>query len=179
MTITSDLRLHIIPSVELSAEQRQEIIGLCNRAYEEDLTSLFDAFSGTHILGFLDEVLVTHAMWVTRWLQVDNEPLLRTAYVELVATEVMSRSRGFASAVMRRLATEVDEFDIAALSPSSVAYYARLGWQAWQGSLHVRKGAELLPTPDDEEVMILLLPNTPDIDLSDALSVEWREGEVW
>ena len=179
MTTTSDLRLHIIPSVELSGEQRQAIIGLCNRAYEEDLTSLFDAFSGTHILGFLDDLLVTHAMWVTRWLQVDNKPLLRTAYVELVATEVMFRSRGFASALMRRLATEVDEFDIAALSPSSVAYYARLGWQAWQGSLHVRKGAELLPTPDDEEVMILLLPNTPDIDLSDALSVEWREGEVW
>ncbi len=179
MTTTSDLRLHIIPSVELSAEQRQAIIGLCNRAYDEDLTSLFDTFSGTHILGFLGEVLVTHAMWVTRWLQVDNKPLLRAAYVELVATEAMFRRRGFASAVMHRLAAEVTEFDIAALSPFSAAYYARLGWQAWQGSLHIRKGTELLPTPDDEEVMILPLPNTPDIDLSDTLSVEWREGEVW
>ena len=179
MTTTSDLRLQIIPGIELTAVQRQTIIGLCNRAYAEDLTSLFDTFSGTHILGFLDEVLVTHAMWVTRWLQVDNRPLLRTAYVELVATKAKFRNRGCASAVMHCLAAEVVEFDIAALSPSTSAFYSKLGWQAWQGSLHIRKGTELLPTPDDEEVMILRLPNTPDIDLSDALSVEWREGEVW
>ncbi len=179
MTATSDLRLQIVPSVELSAGQRQAIIRLCNRAYEEDLAALFGTLSGTHILGFLGEALVTHAMWVTRWLQVGNEPLLRTAYVELVATEAKFRSRGFASAVMRRLAAEVTEFDIAALSPFSQAYYARLGWQTWQGSLHIRKGPELLPTPDDEDVMILPLPNTPDLDLSHTISVEWRAGEVW
>jgi aminoglycoside 2'-N-acetyltransferase I len=174
------LHIQVLSSESLSNTGRRNIISLCNRAYEEDMQPLFDTFVGaTHVLGFLDGSLVSHALWVTRYLQVGTDPLLRTAYVEAVATEQAYRNRGFATAIMERLASEIQDFDLAALSPFSVKYYERLGWERWRGPLFIRTENGLLPSPDDEEVMVLRLPNTPDLDLSAPLSAEWREGELW
>jgi aminoglycoside 2'-N-acetyltransferase I len=174
------LRLTTLPGSALTAAERSAILDLVNHAYEEDLTALFHTFAGaTHVLGTVDETLVSHALWVTRWLQVDDGPLLHTAYVELVATDAVWRRRGFATAVMERVAEEIQDYDIGALSPFSVSYYAGLGWERWQGPLFIRQDGRRLPTPDDEDVMILRLPKTPPLDLHASLSVEWREGEVW
>jgi aminoglycoside 2'-N-acetyltransferase I len=104
--------------------------------------------------------------------------LLRTAYVEAVATAPQQQGKGYASATMRHLATQVQEFDLAALSPSDPAFYRRLGWELWLGPLSIRNGQALLPTPD-EQVMILRLPRTPLLDLTQPLSAEWRPGEIW
>ncbi|MCU0521158.1 MAG: GNAT family N-acetyltransferase [Anaerolineae bacterium] len=178
--MVNGLQLTVLSCDELSRDQRLAIMDLVNRAYEEDLTALFHTFAeATHVLGTVGETLVSHALWVTRWLQVDGLSMLRTAYVELVATDAAWRRRGYATAVMRRVAQEVQGYDIAALSPFSVAYYARLGWERWQGPLLIRKDGKLLPTDADEDVMILRLPQTPPLDLRASLSVEWREGEVW
>lgn len=181
-----ELQLTTVRGCDLTPGQRTAIVDLVVRAYEEDLASLFESFSdATHVLGTLHTapdgagVLASHALWVTRWLQIGSGPLLRTAYVELVATDAAWRGRGYASTLMQRLAEEIRDFDIAALSPFSVTYYARLGWERWLGPLLIRKEGELLPTPEDEEVMILRLPNTPPLDVRSELSVEWREGEVW
>lgn len=174
------LQMTTLPSDALTGAQRAAVIDLINRAYEEDLAELFDSFTGaTHILGTVGDTLVSHALWVTRRLRVETQPLLRTAYVELVATDPAWQRRGFATAVMNKVAEDIRDYDIGALSPFSVDYYARLGWERWQGPLFIRKGDDLLPTPDDEDVMILRLPRTPALDLHAALSVEWREGEVW
>ena len=174
------LQLTVLSRGDLTIGQRIAAIVMINRAYGEDLTGAFDAFTeAIHVLGTVGTTLVTHALWVTRWLQAAEGPLLRTAYVELVATDAAWRHRGFATAVMRRVAEEIQDFDIGALSPFSVAYYARLGWERWRGPLLIRKSGRLLPTPEDEDVMILRLPKTPPIDLHASLSVEWRQGEVW
>lgn len=182
----AELQLTTVRGHALSRRQRAAIVKLINHAYEEDLGSLFESFpDATHVLGTIGATpnsggtLVSHALWITRWLQIGSGPLLRTAYVELVATDEAWRGRGFASSVMRRVTEEIRDFDIAALSPFSVAYYARLGWERWLGPLLIRKEGQLLPTPEDEEVMILRLPKTPPLDLRSELSVEWREGEVW
>lgn len=178
--MADELLLTTIPGSEMTGTQQVALIDLVNRAYEEDLTVLFHTFTNaTHILGTFGGRLVTHALWVTRWLQVDEGSLLRTAYVELVATDAAWRRRGFATAVMRRVAEEIHDYDIGALSPFSVAYYAGLGWERWQGPLLIRKDGDVLVTPEDEDVMILRLPKTPPLDLHAPLSVEWREGEVW
>ena len=110
---------------------------------------------------------------------------MRTAYVEGVATEEAYRNRGFATAIMKRVAKEIQDFDLAGLSPFSVTYYERLGWELWRGPLFIRTDDGLLPSPEDEEVMILRLPSDvirphiPDLDLDAPLSAEWREGELW
>ncbi len=172
--------LQVIPGAGLDGAQREAIIALCNRAYGEDLRPLFETWvDATHVLGFYGERLVSHALWVTRYLQVGDGPLLRTAYVEAVATDPAYRGRGFASALLQRIADEVRDFDLAALSPSDPAFYARLGWDLWRGPLLIRTATGLQPSPEDEQVMILRLPKTPPLDLTATLSAEWRAGELW
>jgi aminoglycoside 2'-N-acetyltransferase I len=80
---------------------------------------------------------------------------------------------------MRRLADEVRDYDLAALCPSSPGYYVRLGWELWRGTLFIRTPEGPVRSPEDEEVMILRLPKTPDLDLTAPLSADWREGELW
>jgi aminoglycoside 2'-N-acetyltransferase I len=174
-----DLKVEIAHADELAPDLKAAVLSLCNRAYGEELTPLFATFvDPTHVLGFQGGVLVSHAMWVTRWLQPGDGSLLQTAYVEMVATEPGQQRRGFASAVMRRLAGAISEYDLGALCPAETALYARLGWVFWRGPLFIRSGERLIATPD-ERIMVLRLPKTLSLDLDQAISAEWREGELW
>ena len=176
---TETLRFQVIKSQDRSEQKYLEILELCSQAYQRDFKILLETFcNATHILGRINNMLVVHALWVTRWLQSATIPPLRTAYVEAVATEESYRGRGFATAIMRRIAKEIKHFDLGALSPGVPDLYARLGWQLWRGPLFIRTNEGLVPTPN-EQVMVLLLPNTPVLDLTSALSAEWREGEPW
>jgi aminoglycoside 2'-N-acetyltransferase I len=173
------LAIQVIPSRDLTPAALSEILTLCNLAFEEDLAPLFALYADpVHVLGSLAGELVSHAMWVTRWLQQADGPLLHTAYVEWVATHPDHQRRGFAGALMNRLASEVSGYDLSALSPATVAFYARLGWLLWRGPLSIRQGTHRLPTPD-EAVMVLPLARSPALDLDAPLSAEWREGELW
>lgn len=177
---TTGLTIEVVPGRRLTGPQRRQVSALCTRAYGEDMEPLLRGFPDpTHVLGVVDGQLVSHALWVTRHLQPGALPELRTAYVEAVATDPAWRRRGFASALMRRVAAEVRAYDLAALSPFDVGYYARLGWEAWRGRLYVRTAAGRLASPESEIVMILRLPRTPPLDLTEPLSVEWRQGEIW
>ena len=174
------LTIEIIPKNQLSEADNTEIIVLCSQAYEEDYAPYLAAFEDSfHILAHCEGVLVSHALWITRWLQIGTDPLMRTAYVEGVATDERYRGQGFATAVMERLAIEIRAFELGGLSPAETSLYTRLGWEYWKGSLFHRKDGELIRDPADEEMMILRLPETPELDLRLPISVEWRKGEVW
>lgn len=179
MAVTS-LQFERVLSLGLARESRAALLALLRDAYGEDLTEfLRDIGPGVHLLGRVDGSLVTHAMIVDRRLQIGAAPPMRTAYVELVATTPRAQGRGYASLLMARLVDEMQEYDIAALSPVNAGFYAQFGWEGWRGPLFVRRPTGTLPTPGDE-AMILRLPRTPaDIDLDAPLSVEWRPGEVW
>jgi aminoglycoside 2'-N-acetyltransferase I len=178
----SPISCHVAPVTALSSQQWQAIVDLCTAAYDEDFNDIFAALPGTvHVLGYHAGVLVSHAAWVTRWLQPAGLNPLRTAYIEAVATDPAHQGRGYASAVMRHLAGQLDDYDLydlAGLSPSDPAFYARLGWELWRGPLAIRTADGLLETPD-EQVMVLRLPRTPPLDLEGLLTAEWRMGELW
>lgn len=179
-TTQAQLRMEVIRGKDLSAGTQKAIIVFCNRAFEEDLDSVFRTFKDpTHVLGYRAGTLVSHALWVTRWLQVGQGPLLRTAYVEAVATEKALRGRGYATMIMERLAAAIQDYDLGGLSPFSAAYYERLGWELWQGPLAIRAVDGLIHTPNEGPLMILRLPQTPDLDVRDPISAEWRESKLW
>jgi GNAT superfamily N-acetyltransferase len=163
----------------MSSAVAAEIRHLCDAAYATKTRPFFDALGpGEHLLGRRGKTLVTHLMWVTRWLQPHDHPPLRTAYVEMVATAPAEQRKGFASALLKAFPPLVQDYDLAALSPATEQLYARQGWRLWHGPLAVRTTGGLQPTPEDR-VMILPLTKTPSLDLSAPLSVEWRPGEVW
>ena len=174
--------VEVLHADQLTSDQLAEIHALCKRAYaiyNVDLEPIWRTFTDTtHVIGRWDSAIVSHAMWVTRWLQPGNQPPFRTAYVEMVATEPRFQGRGFATAVMRRLASAIHDFELGGLSPAEPMLYTKLGWVFWQGPLFIRTQDGLMATPDGN-VMILRLSNTPPLDLSLPLSAEWREGELW
>jgi hypothetical protein len=168
-----------LSSSDLSIPVAAQLRALCDAAYQENLGPYFHAIGpGEHLLRWLDGELASHLMWVTRWLQPGDGPPLKTAYVELVATAPWLQRQGHATALLRHFPSQVLEFDLAALSPATERLYARLGWQFWRGPLMARSTEGVVPTPE-EQVMILTLPRTPHLNLDAPLSVEWRPGEVW
>lgn len=180
MVEKNGLTFRVVAGKNLTKNEREELVSLCNLAYEEDMGSVFSQFvEPAHVLGFLDERLVSHALWVTRFLQPEGLPLMRTAYIEAVATNPEFQNRGFASTIMQKVVEEIQEFDIAGLSPFNVDYYARLGWELWGGPMYERMENGLVASPPEDELMVYRLPCTPALDLDSAISIEWREGEVW
>ena len=192
-SLPPDLTLQVISAPDLAPRMLTSILDLCRRAYGEDLAHLFDAYTAdAHVVALRGDTPVSHAMTVTRWLQAGNGPLLRTAYVELVATAPEFQGRGLATAVMERLgrAIAADGYDLGGLCPADTRLYGHLGWEYWQGPLFIRPPdppepeqepppSALIPTPE-ERVMILRLPHTPPLDLTQPLSAEWRAGgELW
>lgn len=201
-----DLTIQILPAAAIDPPLQAAVYNLCARAYPgENLDPLWAAYAADfHAVGWTADLPVSYAMVVTRWLQAGEGPLLRTAYVELAATLPEFQGRGYATALMQRLAAAIAaaDYDLAALCPADTQLYARLGWEYWRGPLFIRRppegwperersadgntdtaadtsAAELLPTPE-ERVMIRHLPHTPPLDLDLPLSAEWRPGgELW
>jgi aminoglycoside 2'-N-acetyltransferase I len=179
------VHLQVVSAERLNLRERAEIIRLCEAAYGENFAHLFnDLPDSVHILARDDTgLLVSHIEWVPRWLQPTGHGLLRTAYVEAVATSPEHQRRGLASGLLRRFQEIVRDdatWELAALSPSDSAFYARLGWELWEGPLAIRHDGRIEPTPSDEEVMILTLPRTPaTLVRTSLLTAEWRVGELW
>ena len=163
----------------LPARARDEMVALCDEAYGVDTRPFFDDVGpGEHLLGRSGGRLVSHLMWVTRWLEPRGMNRMRTAYVELVATLPSEQGKGHASRLLETMLPLVQDFDVAALSTGSESFYARLGWSSWRGPLFVRRDGRWDRTPDDT-VMLLPLHRTPGMDWSASLSIEWRPGEIW
>lgn len=179
------MRISTARTADLDASTRASIVELCVAAHrEEDFRNLFTRYlssgGGWHFLVHLDRELVSHAVVTTRWLQPEGERLLKTAYVDAVATLRTRQGRGYASALFRRMAEEIaSEYEIACLETEIPSFYERLGWELWRGPLAGRSDDGLLPTPHQRGVMILRLSNTTPLNVDDGLTIECQPGRIW
>ncbi len=182
MSDLSGFRFEVRRGSDMTQDEQAAVLALCSEAYEEDFQPYLACFSDPiHVLARKGERLVSHALWITRWLQIGNEPLLRTAYIEAVATGLEFRNLGLASQVMRLAVETIAQdpaYEIAALCPSDARFYERLGWERWQGPLSARRDNGLVSMPE-EEAMVYPLPTTPDYDRTLPISIEWRDLEPW
>jgi aminoglycoside 2'-N-acetyltransferase I len=159
------------------------VIAVCNAAHEtEEFWKLFAIFipsGGRHFMGYRGLELVSHAVVTTRWAQPEGQPVLKTAYVDAVSTLPAQQSQGHGSAVMRRLASEIADYEIACLQTDRTGFYERLGWEIWRGALAGRRDNELIPTPEQRGVMVFRLPLTPPLDVEKQLTIECQPERVW
>jgi aminoglycoside 2'-N-acetyltransferase I len=181
MNKPNELQVAIARTEELTSATRQAIIQVCYAAFQqEDFLNLFSYFpaGGRHFLAYCGDEVVSHAVVTTRWLQPASLPLLKTAYVDAVATDPIYQDQGYCSLVMQTLARNISDYEIACLQTDIPEFYSRLGWQRWRGSLAGRDKDGLVPTPDEKGVMILRLSHTPPLDLDSLLTIE-VSGRIW
>ena len=174
--------LQVRETHELNAELRADIIRICEEAHASDFQRLFEFVPhGRHVLGYLGDQLVGHAVRTTRWAQPEGHPLLKTAYIDAVTTHVDHQGKGLGSLLMRRIINVVAEEDylLSALETDKAGFYTRLGWKVWLGPLAGRGEAGLIPTPEAQgNVLVYLLPKSPKINLHGLLTIE-NQGRFW
>jgi aminoglycoside 2'-N-acetyltransferase I len=168
---------------DLDSTTRTAIIQVCIAAHDNpDFQNLFSYLpaDGLHVLAYFQANLVSHAVITTRWLQIARAPLLKTAYVDALATAPDFQRSRFGSAVMRHLASlSQEEHEIACLETERVKFFERLGWQEWRGPLAGRSEHGLVPTPSQKGIMILSLPRTPALNLFSLLTIECQKNRIW
>ncbi|MDQ1511208.1 MAG: hypothetical protein QOG50_3052 [Actinomycetota bacterium] len=173
----------MLTTEELTAAHRSAVIEVCIAAHEiEEFRNLFTIFipsGGRHFLEYRGRELVSHAVVTTRWVQPEGQRVLKTAYVDAVATLPAYQGRGHGSAAMSRLAAEIDDYEIACLQTDRPGFYARLGWELWRGALAGRSDHGLIPTPQQRGVMVLRVPQTPPLDLDAQLTIECQPERIW
>src|SRR5690606_4853985 len=127
--MTVDITLKTCRTQDISEAERATIVTLCTEAHQVDFGPLFSFLppDGLHVLAYKGQQLVSHAVVTTRWLQPDGLPLLKTAYVDAVATHPQHQGQGIGSALIRHLASVIADYEIACLETERVSFYARLG----------------------------------------------------
>ena len=181
--MTGSTKVRFFRTEELDADTRTAIVNLCVAAHqEEDFKNLFSYVpsGGLHFLAFQGEQLVSHALVTTRWLQPAGQALLKTAYVDAVATLPTHHGQGHGSALMRHLASTIDgEYIIGCLETERIEFYEQVGWEVWRGPLAGRSEQGLIPTPEQNGIMILRLSQTPALNLDSTLTIECQDERIW
>jgi aminoglycoside 2'-N-acetyltransferase I len=180
--MTASITVTFARTEDLNAATRAAIIQLCIAAHQEDdFKNLFSYIpsGGRHFLAYREEELVSHAVVTTRWLQPEYQPVLKTAYVDAVATLPVYQGQGYGSALMQHLANNIADYAIACLETELPAFYQRLGWELWRGALAGRSEEGLIPTPVQMGIMILRLAGTPALNLDGLLTIECEGGRIW
>lgn len=179
------MMIDVIRTEDLTAAERSSIIDVCVAAHDkEDFRNLFTFVpsGGRHFLGYRGAELVSHAVVTTRWVQPHghDHDALKTAFVDAVSTLPKCQGQGHGTALMRRLAAEVPEYEIGCLqTDNAAAFYERVAWELWRGPLAGRGAHGLIPTPQQRGVMVLRLPRTPQIDLDRLLTIEQQPNRIW
>jgi aminoglycoside 2'-N-acetyltransferase I len=172
-----------VATQDLTPELRAAVIRVCIAAHDsEEFNKLFYyvAERGRHALTYAGGRLVSHAVATTRWVQPAGHGEMKTAFIDAVSTLPSEQGNGYGSAAMRALAGEVADYDIGCLQTDKPGFYQRLGWELWRGPLAGRgDGGELIPTPEQQGVMVLPLPRTPTIDLDALLTIECQPERIW
>lgn len=169
---------------DLTPARRRAVIDVCNAANDTTaFGALFEVYipaGGRHVLGHLDGQVVGHAVATTRFVQPDGLPVLRTAYLDAVATDPVVQHRGVGTAVLRRMGQVLDDYEIGCLQTDVRGFYEPIGWQPWRGRLAGRRDdGTLVPTPAQRGVMVLRLAATPPLDLDGLLTIECQPNRIW
>src|SRR4051812_33475511 len=138
------------------------------------------ALGGLHALAFEATRLVAHGAVVQRRM-LHRGRALRCGYVEAVAVVPDRRRHGLASTVMAELEWVTRRgYDLGALSATDAgaALYLSRGWQRWQGPTAVLAPGGKAPTPE-EDGSVYVFSAAADLDLTDELACDWRDGDVW
>ena len=138
------------------------------------------SLGGVHAIAWDGDALIGHAAVVQRRL-LHVGRALRCGYVEGVGVHAAHRRAGHGAAMIEALERVVRRaYDLGAVAATdeAVALYAGRGWKRWEGPSSALTPDGIQRTPDDDGG-IYVLPGELALDLSDELTCDWRDGDVW
>lgn len=142
-------------------------------AYENTL-------GGLHALIFDGSGLIGHASVVPRRVLYEGRAM-RAGYVEGVAVRADRRREGHGQAMMAELERVIRAaYDLGALgaSPDGAGLYAARGWLLWQGPSSALTPDGIRRTAQYDGALWVLPVSVP-LDVTRALTCDWRDGSVW
>lgn len=176
-------QIRVIETADLAPDVLDTLRDLCDGAFGErfDDNDWQHALGGRHVVAFSGREAMAHAAVVPRELWVDGV-LHQALYVEAVATDPSLQGQGIGTQVMESV-TELIVADgvLAALSTGSPDFYQRFGWERWRGPTHVRRGDDLVRTPDEDDSVLVLRRGTrlQAVDLTAPIACRERNGDAW
>ena len=180
-------QVRVIDAADVSPDLLETLRELCDDAFEDGGEGGFSdddwahAVGGRHVVAFSGPEVVAHAALVTRDLWVDGV-LHPTGYVEAVATEPSLQGQGLGTLVMEAVGALITADGVlGALSTGAPEFYQRLGWELWRGPTYVRRGDDLVRTPDEDDAVMVLRPGAAlqRLDLGAAIACCERAGDDW
>ncbi|HHP4767201.1 TPA: GNAT family N-acetyltransferase, partial [Acinetobacter baumannii] len=98
------MQFKIIAAQDLDRNQRHQIAELCFSAFDEDPWTQY-AFmqKAIHVVGILNNQIISHALWTDRVFTINGSSDVKTAYVEYVTTGYTMRGKGIASQLLKYL----------------------------------------------------------------------------
>lgn len=182
----TERRLVALPTEEIEPDLFADLTALCEAAFDEPFAPVWERIGpGVHVIAMAGSRLTAHAMLVDRRIYLGHEPdqALDVGYAENVATWPELQGQGHATAVMREIGRIIgEEYALGALATGSNGFYARLGWETWQGPTFVRMldGQRVRSAEQDGAVMILRTSRTPaGLNVNGPIAVDWRPEEPW
>jgi aminoglycoside 2'-N-acetyltransferase I len=182
----TERRLVALSTEEIEPDLFADLTALCEAAFDEPFAPVWERIGpGVHVIAMAGSRVTAHAIIVDRRIYLGHEPdqALDVGYVENVATWPELQGQGHATAVMREIGRIIgEEYALGALATGSNGFYARLGWETWQGPTFVRMldGQRVRSAEEDGAVMILRTPRTPTgLDVNGPIAVDWRPEEPW
>lgn len=174
--------IRLFTTAEASGDLLTEIRRLLVQAFEGGFSEddWEHTIGGWHVVVADGGVALSHAAVVPRVLEVADRPL-HAGYVEGVATAPVRQRQGLGSLAMAEVSELLrSEFEMGALSTGLHGFYARPGWERWQGPTFVRRSSEAIRTEEEDDgVVVLRFGPSKDIDLTAPLSCEGRRGDDW
>lgn len=177
----------VLPTAEVPTDLLAASRRLMAVAFGDDPDEAFDdddwdhALGGVHVLLVDEGTVLTHAAVVERLLRAGDR-VVRTGYVEAVATRPERQGEGLGSRTMERIGTLIRQrFELGALGTGRWSFYERLGWERWRGPTFVRTvdGTLRRTEDDDDGVMVLRTGASAGLDLTGSLTCDERIGDDW
>ncbi len=169
-------------SHELRADELHQLRRLLDEAFAGEFsdTDWANSLGGTHVVVGTDGLVLSHASVVPRTLRI-GERDVSTGYVEAVATRPDHQRRGHATRALQEVVRVIGErYEMGGLSTDVPLLYERLGWERWEGPTFASTLQGSVRTADEDGgIMILRTPSTGPIHLSEPITCDWREGDVW
>ncbi|WP_123027404.1 GNAT family N-acetyltransferase [Mycolicibacterium stellerae] len=182
---TQVLAARLVHTADLDNETRDDARRMVIDAFDGGEIDFTDAdwehaLGGMHALISHHGALIGHAAVVQRRL-LYRDSALRCGYVEAVAVHEDWRGQGLARALMDAVEQVIrGGYQLGALSASEAGrpMYTARGWLPWRGATSVLTPTGVRPTPDDD-TSIFVLPVSVELDTAEAITCDWRDGDVW